>query len=88
MLKVLLVFIIGFLEQLLYTAYLLSVNKKQVNASTVLMVSYMAIYLFIISYAIKDANTIPLLVAYAVACGLGNWCIMKWEKKHGNSKKL
>jgi hypothetical protein len=39
----------------------------------------MAIYLFIISYAIKDTNTIPLLVAYALACGAGNFCIMKWE---------
>ena len=88
MVKVLLVFIIGFIEQLLYTAYLLSVNKKQVKASTVLMVAYMAIYLFIIAYAIKDANTIPLLVAYALACGLGNYVIMLWEKNHGNKKNL
>lgn len=88
MLKIVLVFIVGFAEQLLYTAYLLSVNKKQVKASTVLMVAYMSIYLFIISYAIKDANTIPLLVAYALACGAGNFCIMKWESKNEKNKKL
>lgn len=81
MLKILLVFIVGFIEQLLYTAYLLSVNKKQVNASSILMFSYMVIYLFIITYAIKDANTIPLLIAYALACGSGNWVIMKWENR-------
>lgn len=81
MLKVIIVFIIGFIEQLLYTAYLLSVNKKQVNASSILMVSYMVIYLFIITYAIKDANTVPLLIAYALACGSGNWVIMKWESR-------
>lgn len=81
MIKIFLVFIIGFLEQLLYTAYLLSVNKKQVKASTFLMVAYMAIYLFIISYAIKDVNTIPLLVAYALSCGLGNYCVMLWENR-------
>lgn len=81
MLKVLMVFIVGFIEQLLYTAYLLSVNKKQVNASSILMITYMSIYLFIITYAIKDANTIPLLVAYALACGTGNWAIMKWENR-------
>jgi uncharacterized protein YebE (UPF0316 family) len=86
MLKVILVFIVGFIEQLLYTAYLLSVNKKQVKASTLLMVAYMTIYLFIITYAIKDANTIPLLVAYASACGVGNYCIMKLENRKRNEK--
>jgi uncharacterized protein YebE (UPF0316 family) len=81
MIKILIVFIIGFLEQLLYTAYLLSVNKKQVKASTFLMVAYMAIYLFIISYAIKDTNTISLLISYALSCGVGNYVIMKWENR-------
>ncbi len=81
MIKILLVFIIGFLEQLLYTSYLLSVTKKQVIPSTILMVVYMSIYLFIISYAIKDGDTTPLLVAYALSCGVGNWVIMEWEHK-------
>lgn len=79
--KIFIVFIIGFIEQLLYTAYLLSVNKRQVKASTILMVAYMAIYLFIISYAIKDTNTILLLISYALACGSGNYVIMKWENR-------
>ena len=81
MLKILLVFIVGFIEQLLYTSYLLSVTKKQVNASTILMVIYMSIYLFIISYAIKDGDTVPLLISYALSCGAGNWVIMKWENR-------
>jgi multidrug transporter EmrE-like cation transporter len=87
MIKVILVFIVGFIEQLLYTAYLLSVNKKQVKASTLLMVAYMTIYLFIITYAIKDTNTIPLLIAYALACGAGNYCIMLWENRNKKEKK-
>jgi len=89
MLKILLVFIVGFIEQLLYTSYLLSVTKKQVTTSTILMVVYMSIYLFIISYAIKDGDTVPLLVAYALSCGVGNWVIMKWEnrKRKKNGKK-
>jgi len=87
MLKVALVFIVGFIEQLLYTAYLLSVNKKQVKASSVLMFSYMVIYLFIITYAIKDANTVPLLIAYASACGSGNWVIMKWENRDKDNRR-
>jgi len=87
MIKIILVFIIGFFEQLLYTAYLLSVNKKQVKASTILMVAYMAIYLFIIAFAIKDDSTISLLVAYALACGVGNYVIMKWENRKKTKKR-
>jgi len=80
MIKIILVFVVGFIEQLMFTAYLLSVNKKQVNKSTILMITYMSVYLFIISYAIKDSNTIPLLISYALSCGAGNYAIMAWEK--------
>jgi uncharacterized protein YebE (UPF0316 family) len=81
MIKMLIIFIIGLLEQLLYTSYLVSINKKQVYKSTILMMSYMSIYLFIISYAIKDTNTVPLLLTYTFACGIGNYCIMRWENR-------
>jgi len=84
MLKILMVFGVGFLEQLLYTKYLISVDKRQTIMSTLYMVIYMSLYLFIVSYAIKDDNTIPLLVAYALACGAGNFVIMKWENRNKN----
>jgi len=82
MLKVLIVFIIGFIEQLMYTAYILSVTKKQVVPSSILMFTYMAIYLFLIAYALKDAETAPMLIAYALSCGVGNYCVMLWEKRY------
>jgi uncharacterized protein YebE (UPF0316 family) len=87
MIKIILIFLIGFIEQLLYTAYLLSVNKKQVITSTLLMMAYMTVYLFIIAYAIKDSNTIPLLISYALACGAGNYIIMLWEKRKDDIRK-
>lgn len=77
MLKVLAIFFIGLLEQALYTAYLLSVNKRQVKASSILMFVYMIFYLGIIAYAIKDDNTLVLLLAYAAASGVGNYIMMK-----------
>lgn len=80
MLKILIIFLVGFIEQLLYTAYLLSVTKRQVIASTFLMFTYMLIYLFIIAFAMKDSETVPILVAYALSCGVGNYVIMLWEK--------
>jgi len=81
MIKVIGVFIIGLIEQLLYTKYLISVDKRQTLASTIYMIVYMSLYLFIVAYAIKDTNTIPLLIAYAVACGIGNYIAMLLEEK-------
>lgn len=86
MLKVLLVFTVGLIEQLLYTKYLIAVDKRQTIMSTIYMIVYMSLYLFIVAFALKDANTIPLLVAYALACGLGNFMILKWETRKKNEK--
>lgn len=82
MLRLIIIFVIGFFEQLLYTAYLLSVTKRQVLASTLLMLIYMTIYLFIIYYVMKDASSLWLIISYALSCGVGNWCIMMWERKN------
>jgi uncharacterized protein YebE (UPF0316 family) len=86
MLKILAIFCIGLLEQVLYTAYLLSVNKKQVKLSSYLMFIYMLFYLGIIAYAIKDNNTITLLLAYAAACGVGNYIMMKFDSAINNQE--
>ena len=87
MLKIVLVFIVGFIEQLLYTAYILSVTKKKVISSSLLMFSYMTIYLFLIAYALKDAETVPMLLSYALSCGVGNYVVMIWEKHKDNNEK-
>jgi len=81
MVKILIVFILGLIEQILYTAYLISVDKRQVYKSSFLMLIYMSLYLIIVAWAIKDANTIILLTTYALACGLGNLVTMKWETR-------
>ncbi len=76
MVKIVIIFCIGFVEQLLYTAYLMSIHKNRVKTSSILMSIYMSIYLFIISYAIKDINTAYILFVYALSCGLGNYVFM------------
>jgi uncharacterized protein YebE (UPF0316 family) len=87
MFKILAIFLIGLVEQLLYTKYLISVDKRQSLISTVYMIIYMSLYLVIVAYAMKDSNTIPLLIAYALACGLGNFIAMKQEIKKENNEK-
>jgi len=81
MIKIILVFVVGFIEQLLYTAYILSVTKKKVMTSSILMFTYMLMYLFLIAYALKDSETITILISYALSCGAGNYCVMLWEKR-------
>jgi len=75
--KALTIFGAGLIEQVLYTLYLLAVNKYMIIPSTILMFSYMVIYLLIINYAIKDEkNSLPLLVIYAASSGIGNYIAM------------
>lgn len=81
MYKILLVFILGTIETFLYTAWCISANKKEIYKSSILMFIYMTIYLGIISFAIKDTNTILLILTYAVSCGLGNYLELLWELK-------
>jgi uncharacterized protein YebE (UPF0316 family) len=81
MFKILIVFIIGLIEQVLYTAYLLAVDKRKTILSSILMLIYMILYLGIVAYALKDNNTVTLLIAYALACGCGNYITMKYEEK-------
>lgn len=79
MLKIILVFIFGLIETFLYTMWCLSANRKELYKSTFLMTIYMAIYLGIIAYAIKDTETIALILSYALACGAGNYLEILYE---------
>jgi uncharacterized protein YebE (UPF0316 family) len=90
MIKILIIFILGLIEQIGYTFYLLAVDKRQVKLSSIVMFFYMLFYLGIIAYAIKDSNTLSLLITYALACSLGNYIVMKFEvrKKYENSKVI
>jgi hypothetical protein len=79
MIKFIVVFILGLLEQAGYTLYLLSVVKKQAYLSSILMFVYFSFYLFIIAYALKDTNTVGLLLTYAFSAAVGNFIVIKWE---------
>jgi len=74
--KMLIVFITGLVEQTLYTLYILSVGRYMILASTVLMMTYMTTYLLLMNYALKDNKAVKLLITYAIACGVGNYCAM------------
>jgi len=79
--KFAIVFILGTIETFLYTAWCLSANRKEINKSSLLMFLYMCIYLGIIAFAIKDTNTIGVIITYAVSCGVGNYLELLWEKR-------
>ena len=86
--KYLAVFFLGIVETFLYTCYLIRVQRKQPFISSLFMMIYIFIYLAIITYAIKNVETIPLILIYAFSCGIGNWIRMKLEKKNMNKIKF
>ena len=86
LIKFIFIFIIGLVEQIGYTFYLLAVDKRQLYASSIIMFIYFAFYLFILAYAMKDANTWTLLLTYALAAAVGNFIAMKWELRNKHDK--
>lgn len=70
------VFIVGLVEQLLYTMYIIAVGKYLTIISSILMFSYMVLYLLIINKVVKEKDGIILLLTYASACGIGNLLAM------------
>jgi len=81
MIKFILVFVLGTIETFLYTAWCLSANRKQIYRSSILMFVYMVLYLGLIAFALKDTNTIGLIITYALSCGVGNYLELLWEKR-------
>jgi hypothetical protein len=75
--KLLMIFSLGLVEQFGYTLYIISVTKYLILMSSVILVSYMFVYLFLIDRIAKDKNdSLKLAFAYALACGIGNFIAM------------
>jgi uncharacterized protein YebE (UPF0316 family) len=79
--KYLLIFCVGILETAIYTGFLLALERRQQVLAPILMTIYMSIYLTVIGMAIKNVDTIPLLLVYAVSCGIGVAIRMRIEKR-------
>ncbi len=75
--KIIIIFFIGLIEQLLYTFYLLSLNRYLIEISSILMFLYILVYLGIINKIIKDKkDSLLMMLSYAVSCGAGNYLAM------------
>jgi len=81
MLKFVIIFIAGTIETYLYTGWALSATQKKVWVSSILMFTYMMIYLKIVDWALKDANTTLMIFSYALSCALGNFLRVNQEKR-------
>jgi uncharacterized protein YebE (UPF0316 family) len=81
LIKFLLILIIGTAETWCFTKWSLRANKQRAINSSVMMMLYMTIYLKILDSIFKDTNTNILIIAYVLACGIGNFIAVKNEKK-------
>ena len=81
MLKFLIIFVCGLVETWLYAWYLLEINRHRAIRSSLVLVIQMALYLAILSYVIKDINTIWLIADYCLGCGIGNYIKLRTDNK-------
>lgn len=88
MIKFWLIFIAGIIETWLFTAWNLSANRLKPTFSSLMMMSYMIIYLKILDIAFKDINSTLMIISYVLACGLGNYLKVKHEKNKKNENKI
>lgn len=80
MIKFIIIFFAGMIETYLFTGWSLSANKGKKYISSILMFTYMMLYLKIIDIALKDANTTLMIFSYALSCGFGNFIRVRQEK--------
>jgi hypothetical protein len=85
--KLLIIFVIGLLEQILYTSYLISVDKRQLYLSTIYMFVYMILYLAIVAYSVAQQNWF-MLGTYALSCAVGNFFTILWENRKAKPKYI
>ena len=55
--------------------------NRSVWVSTILEFIYSCIYLFVVAYALQNANTYQLLFSYAGGCAFGTFLRMQYEKR-------
>ena len=79
--KLLLIFIAGTVETYLFTGWSLKANEHKAIISSILMISYIIIYLKIVDWVLKDANTLLMIISYALSCGLGNYIRVRYENR-------
>jgi len=81
MIKFITILIVGIIETIFFTKWSLRANQLKAEVSSMMMIAYMTIYLLILDSIFKDANSKILIVAYVLACGVGNYIAVKNEKK-------
>jgi len=74
--KYFLIFLVGLIEQFLYTLYLLSVTHYLILISSFLMFLFMILYLWLIDKIAKDKDSLKMIIIYALACSIGNYIAM------------
>jgi len=85
--QLLIVLVAGLVETALYTAYLIKLGNKEKVQSSFLMALYIFVYLWLLTYVLKEPNNIILIGTYAIACALGNYIAMKIDDEYRKARK-
>lgn len=85
--KYLLLIIVGIIENYIYTLRLLTTAQGLIIKSSTILVVHTIIYLSVVAWAIKDTNTLIMIIIYAFGCGIGNGLALFWEKRKKLNEK-
>ena len=75
--KYLIIFIVGAVETYFSTNWALYAIERKAILSSLMMFIYLTIYLLVISWAVKDNDTILVLIVYAFSGAVGNYISIK-----------
>jgi uncharacterized protein YebE (UPF0316 family) len=87
MIKFFIILIVGTIETIFFTKWSLKANKQKAISSSIMMMLYMSIYLLILNTIFTDSHSKVLIIAYVLACGIGNYLAVQNEKKSKRNKK-
>lgn len=81
MIKYLIVLLLGTVETIVSTNYVMWAADRRPFASSIMMFITMIINVGIIAWAIKGADTLIMIFVYALSSGIGTFISIKLDKK-------
>jgi uncharacterized protein YebE (UPF0316 family) len=85
--KYIIILIVGAIETYFSTNWALFAVERKAILSSLMMFIYLTIYLLVISWAVKDNDTIAVMIVYAFSGAIGNYISIKADIYNKNGKK-
>jgi uncharacterized protein YebE (UPF0316 family) len=86
-LKYILIFLIGIIENVIGTNWILQATKHKAGLSSIMLFLEVVVSLSIVAWAIKGDDTFAIIAVYAVSCGIGNFISIKLDNRKKTNER-